>query len=590
MALSDDLLAPIPGENPAGVNLRYDPIYGRIKEARREDADVPQGEWQTALKTADWPAVVKLATESLSSRSKDLQIAAWLTEGLLQRDGFPGLREGLAVTLGLLENFWDNLYPEVEDDDIEMRAAPLNWLGQYLVTAVRQAPVTRDGLGTLKYAESRTVGYEGQGDSSARNKAINDGKMTAEEFDKSFNATPKSWYKERSAAVQGSLDLLMALDQLGNDRFGPDAPNYLKLRDAVLEAQRAVTQLLEEKLKTDPDPIEAVAPAAAVGSEPTESYTASAGASALATSPAAPPGSREDAAARITAAARYLRSQDPTDPSSYLMLRGFRWGELRGTAGEIDPRKLEAAPTEVRSRLKGLLLSQKWEELLNAAEEVMGSAHGRGWLDLQRYTITACDALGSDYALLGTALRSALQWLLRDLPDLPDLTLMDDSPTANRETRQWLIAEGLVGEDAPEALGIPVSRGGGGGPRFDVLQMARDRARQGDASGAIQMLMRESDRAASERDRFLRRLEAAHLMVDGGFESVALPILREIEKLIENHGLERWESGSTVAHPLGLLYRCVTKLGDGGAQELLLRVSRLDPVEAMKLTGGSSNG
>jgi len=62
MPLRDDLLNPIPGENPSGESLRYAPVFDKIKEARRADDDAPQGEWQFERKTADylwrsnWPA------------------------------------------------------------------------------------------------------------------------------------------------------------------------------------------------------------------------------------------------------------------------------------------------------------------------------------------------------------------------------------------------------------------------------------------------------------------------------------------------------------------------------------------------------
>ncbi|MDQ3996372.1 MAG: type VI secretion system ImpA family N-terminal domain-containing protein, partial [Gemmatimonadota bacterium] len=74
MALRDELLVPIPGANPAGAELRYDSVYDKIKEARREDDDAPQGEWQTERKVADWPLVIKLTKEALSKKSKDLQL------------------------------------------------------------------------------------------------------------------------------------------------------------------------------------------------------------------------------------------------------------------------------------------------------------------------------------------------------------------------------------------------------------------------------------------------------------------------------------------------------------------------------------
>src|SRR6185295_16778079 len=114
MPLREDLLTPIPGDNPSGENLKYAPVYDKIKEARRQDDDANQGEWQRVRKVADFNQVVKLAGDALATKSKDLQLAAWLTEAQLNRESFAGLCEGLKLIRGLIENFWDTLYPELE--------------------------------------------------------------------------------------------------------------------------------------------------------------------------------------------------------------------------------------------------------------------------------------------------------------------------------------------------------------------------------------------------------------------------------------------------------------------------------------------
>src|SRR5918999_1745439 len=116
MALRDELLVPIPGSNPAGVELRYDPVYDKIKEARREDDDAPQGEWQTERKVADWPLVIKLTKDALSKKSKDLQLAVWLTEAMLRREGIAGLRAGLDLIDGMVDQYWDGLFPALAAD------------------------------------------------------------------------------------------------------------------------------------------------------------------------------------------------------------------------------------------------------------------------------------------------------------------------------------------------------------------------------------------------------------------------------------------------------------------------------------------
>src|SRR5262249_3158953 len=112
------LLAPISGENLAGESVRYTGIYDAIQEARRADDELPMGDWKREAKSADWLTVIKLSTEVLVTKSKDLQLAAWLTEALVRRHGFGGLGEGLRTLRGLQENFWDGLYPKVEDGDV----------------------------------------------------------------------------------------------------------------------------------------------------------------------------------------------------------------------------------------------------------------------------------------------------------------------------------------------------------------------------------------------------------------------------------------------------------------------------------------
>ena len=195
MSLRDELLKPIPGANPGGVDLRCDPVYDKIKEARREDDDIPQGEWTTARKTAEWPTVIRLAKDALTSKSKDLQLAAWLTEAMLRREGFAGLREGLDMLSGLVETHWDHLYPEIDDGDAEMRAAPLEWIGLKLEIPVRMAPLDKTGYNAFQHKEARLIPTEAavaenEEKYPARQAAIAAGKKTPEDIEIAFMATP----------------------------------------------------------------------------------------------------------------------------------------------------------------------------------------------------------------------------------------------------------------------------------------------------------------------------------------------------------------------------------------------------------------
>jgi len=66
----------------------------------------------------------------LERRTKDLQIAGWLLEAWLHLHGFRGVEAGLRLLAGLCENFWNDLYPNLDGDSLESRIAPIEWINQ----------------------------------------------------------------------------------------------------------------------------------------------------------------------------------------------------------------------------------------------------------------------------------------------------------------------------------------------------------------------------------------------------------------------------------------------------------------------------
>ncbi|HLH38679.1 MAG TPA: type VI secretion system protein TssA [Bryobacteraceae bacterium] len=570
----EELLAPIPGDNPSGADLRYEPIYDEIKEARRQEDEAPQGHWEHARKTADWPLVFRLCSNVVAKQSKDLQIAAWLLEAALKQEGYAGLRAGLDLICGLLEKFWDTLYPEIEDGDVELRAAPLSWIGLKLDIAVRSVPLVRAGYDFFKYNESQLiVGYEATTDPDkrkAREQAIAEGKLAGEAWDKAFEETPKAFYKQIVADISASLKRIAEIEQM-DERFGDAMPNFGPTRKALEEVYAVAASLLKKKLEIDPDPVEAE-PAAGAAQE-------AAAEAAAAGSLTVEPVSRDDAITRLISAARYLRAAEPFNPAPYLILRGLRWGEVRASRGKPDPRLLQAPTTQLRSQLKLLLLDGKWAALLEAGENAMGQPCGRGWLDLQRYILLACSKLGPDYAAVESALRNALRAYLADVPELLEMTMMDDTPTANSETREWLMTE--LSDGAPPRASQ--ADRDGAATEFDDLEVFSI-ARAGRTEEAVELLKRQQAQESTTRGRFRRKTQLAAVLVEAGREAIAQPILEDLIAQIDNYKLEEWESGEMVAEPLALLYRALhAQDGDAGMrQNLYLRICRLDPIQALK--------
>src|SRR4051794_28309597 len=377
MPLREDILVPIPGENPSGADLRYDTkllVLDKLKEARRQDDELAQGAWQSERKVANWPLTLKLAQETLASTSKNLQVAAYLTEALLQTERFAGLRQGLDLVLRLLTEFWDTVYPVIDLEDPETRedrATPLAWINTQLDFPIRSTPINNAGHSYIAYKESRVVGYEDQAktdkDKKGRAAIIAGGKLSPEVFDKAFNETPKIFYAHAEKEIDACLELVAKLDTFCDEKLENDSPGFGKIKTALTEVRQVVHQLLEKKREKEPDPVEAapveeVATATEGGAEESEE-AAPAAVSGLGISLVGEPAGRRQAVGAIIAAAAFLRKKEPVSPAPYLLLRALRWGELRSASSLAESPLLEAPPTELRQQIKRLALAKRWAEL-----------------------------------------------------------------------------------------------------------------------------------------------------------------------------------------------------------------------------------
>jgi type VI secretion system protein ImpA len=454
MPLREDLLAPIAGENPSGEDLYYDKVFDQIKEARREEEeDIPAGDWgRSQVKKADYRSVIKLAGEAVATRSKDLRLAGWLVEAYLRVEGFPILAPSIELLRAIQETFWPTFYPPIEEgNDLEFRMISVETAARLIAVAVRKVPLTRRGLSLEDYLESRVVGYEKDATSDAkveaRQDAINHGKLTAEDFDQAFVASPKSLYVEADAALAESLLATERLDHFQGEAYGDNAPNLSNLRAALEEVHQVVVSLLNERRKTEPDPV----PAADKPSAPSGDEAEVAGQTQVGTE-GAPPGQQVrrrpasagqldgigDAYALVVESAEFLFQRDPTSPTPYLVCAGLRLGETRMQGSSPAPGFAVGPSAEIRQSLRALASKGAWNELLRASLPILASECARAWLDLHRYIWRAGQETGAE--ALSDAVVGTVKSLLTVKPELRYWTLEDDTGAANPETQQWLDA------------------------------------------------------------------------------------------------------------------------------------------------------
>ena len=343
------LLAPIPGADPAGADLRYDPVYDRIQDARREeDSSSPQGIWSAKLKRADWVLVRDEVETVLAERSKDLQLAVWLLEAWLQLRGLSGFARGLRLIDSLCQQFWPVLYPKLDPDDPEARLAPLYWLDSKMSARIGQLPLTApDGTDDPPFSWQDLAGaqkLEPLAKSSPVNyaEAVERGAITLAKFNAAVRATSTAFYQDLQDDLQSSADGLQGLRATLDSLCGPDSPvmggierslEFLSLFVRVTLAERGVgtaeptpprptaaeTALPATQPSKPPRPDRPAAETGPLPAMPSHSAPAM---------PAGPIASREQAYRMLADAADYLALTEPHSPTPYLVRRAVGWGRM----------------------------------------------------------------------------------------------------------------------------------------------------------------------------------------------------------------------------------------------------------------------
>lgn len=97
---------PISEQEPAGKDVRFEPDMEVIL------AEIEKLSSPTASGAIDWHKIANLSCKILAEQSKDLLVASYLCLALLQMDQLEGFAKGVRVLRDLLENFWENMYPE----------------------------------------------------------------------------------------------------------------------------------------------------------------------------------------------------------------------------------------------------------------------------------------------------------------------------------------------------------------------------------------------------------------------------------------------------------------------------------------------
>ncbi len=337
-----ELLSPIAGDLPTGRDLRLDlsslSSYQTIKMARYAARDAEKNNlYSESSNDADehWRKILTLAPKVLREESKDLEVATWLTEALVRRHGFAGLRDALQLIDGLISQFWDHLYPMPDEDGIETRVGPFAGLNGtsnegVLIAPIRRIPLTQGYTpGPFAYYQyQQALDIERSENDSARASKIENLGFTFTAIEQAVIETDINFFIDSLEDMAVIVDCCRQIEkQLDNLCGTDDAPSTRAIIAIVEECQAAINHIAEKKML-----------AAATAASELEKNAAETSSDAPTIKKAAADNtsnttanalvSREAAFKQLLEISRFLRKTEPHSPVSYMLEKAVRWGNM----------------------------------------------------------------------------------------------------------------------------------------------------------------------------------------------------------------------------------------------------------------------
>lgn len=334
-----DLLQPLEGDRPAGRDLRQDvtpgSVYFRLRDARSgaraEERSADNDPTAADNGSRYWTTVRDLAVAALAHDTKDIEIAAWLTESLVRSHGLPGITTGARLLRGLLETYWEGgLFPGPDEDGVDGRLAAIAGLSGEggegtLLQPVRKLILFERNDGTplsyWQYEQSEDV--DGLGDATRKANRLAAGVKPFAELETEARSTGRAAFaiiaREATQAMEAWRELEATLGRVA----GRDAPSVRRLYGVLEKLHRVAERYAGPVVADAPEMV-----------EPAPETTAAAAPAAGAAPPKpAPVQDREAMLTDIIRIAAQFRINEPNSPLSYTLEEAVRrarlgWPEL----------------------------------------------------------------------------------------------------------------------------------------------------------------------------------------------------------------------------------------------------------------------
>ena len=332
----ESLLQPISEENPAGIDLRTDisptSTYNVLKDARNsaraaERKNVFDASDNTALNY--WKTVHELAPTVSANETKDIEITSWYIEALVRTHGFEGLLLGFRMLKGLVEQYWDNLYPAPDEEGLETKVAPITGLNGegaegVLITPIRNIPITRNSSGEdfSLWQYKQALDIQKIPDERAKEERISATGFSMDDIQQAVIQTADADVIKLKTTIKESLEEYQQISQLLDKHCGDLSPPTSNITNVLEDCAAAVNHLYKDRN------LEAASDTEDEQTDGIEGANVGANNRAPGSRIGSPIKSREDAFQQILEISAYFRKTEPHSPVSYVLEKAVKWGRM----------------------------------------------------------------------------------------------------------------------------------------------------------------------------------------------------------------------------------------------------------------------
>lgn len=324
------LLKPISDDAPSGPDLRFEAasnVLQTVKDKRQslDPALDPEGRGREA----DWQAVVRECNVALTEKTKDLELVAYLIEGLTWQSGLAGMKPGLELLYHLLESQWDSIHPGIDEEGVTdgMRTRWVSWLAASdFLRALKAAPLNRLDAEEDSQKPDRAPAISWLDYDHAE--ILDDQTLSEERRAELLEAGYKNMSQWTSGVAAISVPVLKSvtecLDECTNLMRGIESFCEEKVADPD---DRPSTYALTSELEKMHEYLVARIPAEIEGGGETQGENASNGDGGGGGGPRVL-NTRDAALQQLREVGDYFRRTEPHSPIAHLIARAIRWGGM----------------------------------------------------------------------------------------------------------------------------------------------------------------------------------------------------------------------------------------------------------------------